>query len=383
MELYEMLMLIFALLATSLYIFANVVQYAFSSCLPDSITFFRYAINTSHTLDSVFGTWLPGEDHRVGWYDSYDSPNFYIFLLPMIFLTILVLYSSLTSREYGYSKRKTIVTIICSTYVLLTMLFYFIMDSSHIRSSAGIRPLEYPPSGYAIIISMIIILVFNHKRVHINKHQCEQIIESKKINISHLSLFTYIICLYLFLSFFTCTITSGLEASRVYDQTTFDLFFPLFFGTYPHKNPHLLPGINTIFIPCYILGALPIILFIISFFKRFNTKFYTILKIIFSSTGIIYTVLTIFWFLDHFMVIAATRVKNPTIFNVAGANFYFTLILYGIILIFAIKEYRGYYPPRQKKKKLEPYDIIDDQCAEEIKNYCDEEKANIAQSLVQ
>ena len=227
------------------------------------------------------------------------------------------------------------------------------MDSSHFKESPGIRPLEYPIPAYVMLISMIIVLILNRKRVKLDKHQYDTIIESNTINISFKNLTMDMICLYLFASFFFCTVTNAIRFTQIGYFDPFDLYFPLFFATHKLINKNNLPGINGTFIPSIFLGLFPVILFILFFFKKCQNKLCSIIKIIISSSGIIYTILTIVWFLNHFMVIGATSKKNPNIFDVAGINFYLTIFLYIAILVVSIMELKEYLSEEKTKVKNE------------------------------
>ena len=86
------------------------------------------------------------------------------------------------------------------------------------------------------------------------------------------------------------------------------------------------------------------------------------------------------WFLNHFMVVGATNKKNPNIFDVAGANFYFTISLYIAILVVSIIELTKY--PRKEKAKKESEEISFEECIikdeEKLENEIIEKKGNLA-----
>ena len=343
-DLIEYSIFLLSFLTILLYFFANIVQYAYTAHIPSSITFFRYGSGVGTFIDSYLNIYLPDDNTYSGWITTGINMNLIIYdFIPVILLPILLLYGSITKNNNIYHiRKKSIISIIIASLMIIALLFYFMMDSSHFYESPGISPLEYPIPAYIMLISMIIVLILSQKRVKLNKHQYNTIIESKQINISFKSLTMDMICLYLFVSFFFCTVTNAIKFTQVSNSDPFDLYFPLFFATYKHENLCNLPGINGTFIPSIFLGLFPVILFILFFFKKFQNKLCSIIKIIISSSGIIYTILTIVWFLNHFMVIGATSKKNPSIIDVAGINFYLTIFLYIAILVVSIMELKEY-----------------------------------------
>ena len=354
-DLIEYSIFLLSFLTILLYFFANIVQYAYTAHIPSSITFFRYGSGGGTFIDSYLNLYLPGDITYSGWITTGINITLIMYdFIPVILLPIILLYGSITKNNNIYHiRKKSIISIIIASLMIIALLFYFMMDSSHFKESPGIRPLEYPIPAYIMLISMIIVLILSRKRIKLDKHQYDTIIESKQINISFKSLTMDMICLYLFISFFFCTMTNAIRFTQVNTYDPLDLFFPLFSASYKHKNLCNLSGINETFIPSIFLGLFPVILFILFFFKKFQNKLCSIIKIIISSSGIIYTILTIVWFLNHFMVIGATSKKNPSIIDVAGINFYLTIFLYIAILVVSIMELKEYLSEEKTKVKNE------------------------------
>ena len=381
-DLIEYSIFLLSFLTLLLYFLANIVQYAYTAHIPSSVSFFRYGFHYGDFIDYHLHLFGPGENIYSGSDMSEIDLSVILYCPPIILFPILLLYGSFTkNNNYYHVRRKFIVTNISSSFIILGMLLYFMMDSSHFNeSSYGIRPLEYPIPAYIMLVSMILILLLNYKRFKLNKHQYDTIIESNQINISFKNLTMDMTCLYLFISFFFCTMTNAIRFTQIKDYDPFDLYFPLFFATHKLINKNNLPGINGTFIPSIFLGIFPVILFILFFFKKFQNKLCSIIKIIISSSGIIYTILTMVWFLNHFMVVGATNKKNPNIFDVAGANFYFTISLYIAILVISIIELTKY--PRKEKAKKESEEISFEECIindeEKLENEIIEKIGNLA-----
>ena len=84
------------------------------------------------------------------------------------------------------------------------------------------------------------------------------------------------------------------------------------------------------------------------------------------------------------MVIGATSKKNPNIFDVAGINFYLTIILYISILVVSIIELKEYLSEEKTKVKneisFEECIIKDEEKLENeiIENETFEKKGNLA-----
>ena len=360
-DLIEYSIFLLSFLTMLLYFLANIVQYAYTAHIPSSISFFRYGFNYGTFIDYYLNLYFPWEVIHSGWQTSEIDLSVIAYGTPVILLPILVLYGSFTKNSnYYHVRNKVRVTNIISSFIILAMLLYFMMDSSHFKESPGIRPLEYPIPAYVMLISMIIVLILNRKRVKLDKHQYDTFIESNTINISFKNLTMDMICLYLFVSFFFCTVTNAIRFTQIGYFDPFDLYFPLFFATHKLINKNNLPGINGTFIPSIFLAIFPVILFILFFFKKCQNKLCSIIKIILSSSGIIYTILTMVWFLNHFMVVGATSKKNPNIFDVAGINFYLTIFLYIAMLAVSIIEVTKY--PRKEKAKKDNGEISLEEC---------------------
>ena len=357
-DLIEYSIFLLSFLTLLLYFLANICQYIYNSHIPSSITFFRYGFNIGSFIDYYLNLYHPNEAIISGWHMCEIDMSVILYGTPVILLPIQTLYGSFTqNNNYYHIRNKSRVTNFISSFMVLALLFYYFNDASHFNPPPGLGPLEYPIPAYVMLISMIIVLILNRKRVKLDKHQYDTTVESNQICISFKNLTLYMICLYLFISFFFCTVTNAIKFTQVSNFDPFDLYFPLFFATHKLINKNNLPGINGTFIPSIFLGLFPVILFILFFFKKFQNKLCSIIKIILSSSGIIYTILTMVWFLNHFMVIGATSKKNPNIFDVAGINFYLTIFLYIAILVVSIMELKEYLSEEKTKVKNEiPFD---------------------------
>lgn len=353
-----------------LYMFANIVSYAY--VIPSSYSFTDLAISGRDSIDGRFGY-----SDNSGW-GGFTGPNekipslsdmpFFIFISPFFIYSILLIINIKTPK-FVYQYKNTIKHTFTLTIIPLgVLIFYFFCDSSKKYTSPYPNIFQYPPIGYIMILMAIGILILNYLRLISN----DEIIDTKFINLSISSILGSFLSLYLFFSYFYCTVTSTRVHSNIIDNYggIANLFFSLNGATYAHYNPYNYEGLNECFYPAVILGFIPILLIICHLIKLKIIYIMPTIKTILSIVYIVLTILTMLWFKNHFLIYFATKKENPILFNYVSLNFYVTIgicLIICIISIFTIisqiiKDYKIKHP-----KKYPDPDGLDDELINCIK----------------